>query len=94
MAGTPATKPETLLRRLASDKSVPGRIRLRAIEWLMLMEKKITWEQFPQDSKADKEAGLSALAGMVRESPSKTRETFADATAHGPQIDPANSIDD
>ena len=85
MAGTPATKPETLLRRLAGDKSVPGRIRLRAIEWLMLMEKKITWAQFPQDSKADKESGLSGLSAILSESPVNAGEnTFADATAHGP----------
>jgi hypothetical protein len=78
MAGTPATKPETLLRRLASDKNAPGRIRLRAIEWLMLLEKKISWSQFPQDSKADKDGGLSGLANMLGESPVNTAENGSD----------------
>jgi hypothetical protein len=38
-------KPETLLRRLASDKNVKDSVRLRAIELLILLEKHIPLAQ-------------------------------------------------
>lgn len=80
-------KPETMLRRLANDSKCPAKIRLRAIELIMVIEGSLRPEQVSQSDE------VTSLAGMVRKEPANTRETFAGATAHGPQIDPANSID-
>lgn len=76
--GTPYAKPETLLRRLAADKNVPGKIRLRAIEWLLLIEKRITATQFPKNDAVDKEAGLSGLREMLGKSPENDAQIDGD----------------
>jgi hypothetical protein len=86
-----ATAENLLIRIIKEEK---GRTRNEAMRWLLLLQRKLTAKELGIDLDAASEKEQSALAGMVRNQPANKRETFADATAHGPQIDPANSVED
>lgn len=54
-------KPETLLRRLASDKNITGSVRLRAIELLILIENTAGLAKQMKPIKEIKQSELNSL---------------------------------